>query len=129
MYADVSETCDLCGCEVSNLVNHVRMSSDADHGPQGRYPEGWNGENGDTAPSISAESTNRSSEDVDETPTIDLEDDVDQEDDADDLETITFDDDPADASEYECGSCGDRLEYHQNECQCGEAPMWRAPAA
>lgn len=111
------------------------MSSDEDHGQQGRYPEGWQGENTAPAPSTTANTGESDSAGTD-VPTISAEDssgDVDQEDvdvdqeDAADLETLTFGDSPADASDYECSECGDRLEYHQSECSCGERPMWRAP--
>lgn len=132
MYADNTTSCTICGKDVNNLKNHVRMSSDGDHGPQGRYPEGWSGENGDTGPSITADSDNTASTDggrreqrggVD----LDLVDDRDQEDDQEPerLETLEWGDAPGDASDYECAECEDRLEYHQDECQCGASPMWR----
>lgn len=112
------------------------MSSDDDHGPQGRYPEGWGGENTAPAPST-APNTGKSGSKGDDVPAVDVDgareqrgdlvDDVDQEDGGDDLEAFDFGDRPADASDYECGECGDRLEYHQDECSCGESPMWRVP--
>lgn len=135
MYATEATDCDLCGESVNNLKNHVRMSSDEDHGPQGRYPEGWNGENTGPGPSMTA-NTGESDSAGTNVATIDVDDssdsstssssDVDQEA-AGDLESLTFGDEPADASDYECSACSDRLEYHQAECSCGEQPMWRAP--
>lgn len=106
------------------------MSSDDDHGKQGRYPEGWGGENTAPAPSTTSK-TDESGETGGDVAAVDVDaareqrGDVDQEDGGDELETLEFGDRPGDASEYECGECNDRLEYHQSECSCGESPMWR----
>lgn len=104
------------------------MSSDDDHGPQGRYPEGWNGENTATDPSTTPKTgKSGTAGDVDAAreQRDDVVDHVDQEDAGDDLDSLELADAPGDASEYECADCEDRLEYHQEECKCGESPMWR----
>lgn len=131
MLQELSTTCPICEATVGNVKNHVRMSSDEDHGPQGRYPDGFE-------ESSSSRGRPRTSSDLDpeegerEVLEVRLEDDGDQEDGDDqeasseeDLETLEIGDDPEDASNYHCGDCEARLEYHQEECECGGTPMWR----
>lgn len=120
MLQELSTTCPICEATVGNVKNHVRMSSDEAHGPQGQYPDNFRGESS-------------TSDHLGETTLeVRLEDDGDQEagdvqeeSDEEDLETLELGDDPEDASNYHCGDCEDRLEYHQEECQCGGNPMWR----
>lgn len=113
MYAQNSESCPHCGEDVANLTNHIRMSSGGGHGPQGRYPDA-----GDDAPEVELREEPADVDDVDQ------EDGDDQE-----LAELEIVDTRAEASEYECAECGATLGYHQDPCECGENPMWRAPVA
>lgn len=105
------------------------MSSDDDHGSQGRYPEGWSPENHDVAPSTAPNKPYETAEALPSDTDTSEEIVVDElQEDGDDLEELEFGDDPAAASEYECAECESQLKYHQEECSCGQNPMWRVPA-
>lgn len=127
-----SSNCPICEEPVGNVKNHVRMSSDGAHGPQGQYPDGFTESDGATPPSTQTPRTPGGPDLSDSRLELRLEDDDDQEagdvaGDGEDLPAVEFGDSLADASEYECAECGAGLAYHQDECECGEEPMWRAP--
>lgn len=129
--------CPICGEQTGHANNHVRMTDGDGHGPMSEYPEGWDKDQGDFDPEAFAVET----EEDDETEENDSESDVqiDPEPDPehveadDEREELTFADTEADASEYECGECGEPLEYlggknaegGGKECpNCAEALYW-----
>lgn len=123
MLQELSTTCPICEATVGNVKNHVRMSSDEDHGRQGQYPDGFEADSSRTAEG------GDSSSDLDlgtsEGRVVQEAGDVQEESSEAVLESLELGDDPEDASDYHCGDCEDRLEYHQEECECGGNPMWR----
>lgn len=124
-------SCPYCENDPNQLNNHIRMSSDDAHGPQGTYPDDWDN---DARELVEAD-------DVDDDPTgeanelddVDVDDEDDDElDDAADPDDL-LDDDEDEASEYNCGNCGHGLDYlggadrdgGGKECpECGERLYW-----
>lgn len=110
--------CGLCDREVGQVNNHVRMSSDDVHGPQGAYPENWD-------PSGGGRLVGGADQGGDDLGRTDVTAPDDQED-ADDLPELELGDDPADARTYDCGGCGATVEYLGDCDDCGEALAWGA---
>lgn len=102
-------TCPYCETDPNQLNNHIRMSSDDAHGPQGTYPDDWDKD--------LRELVQDDDSDVDD-PTGEANELV-QDDDGDaassDGDAIDpdelLDDKDDDASDYTCGNCGHGLDY------------------
>lgn len=118
--------CGLCDQEVGQVNNHVRMSSDDVHGPQGAYPENWDPSDGgrlvggaDQGGDDDLGRTALTFEPADVTPP-----DAEEGDDA--LPELELADDPADARTYDCGGCGATVEFLGDCDDCGEELAWGA---
>lgn len=111
------DVCELCDEEVGQVNNHVRMSSDDLHGPQGAYPEGWDPSGGGRL--VTADAGDQ--DDGAEGATVDLVDGP-----GDDLPELDLEDDPADARTYDCGGCGSTVAFLGDCDDCGEELAWGA---
>lgn len=105
--------CELCSEEVGQVNNHVRMSSDDTHGPQGAYPDGWDPSGGGRLVQDDVQ------DDGAETIVAD-----DGADDGDDLAVLELGDDPADARTYDCGNCEATIDFLDDCDGCGAELAW-----
>jgi len=137
----MSENCPICDESTGHLNNHMRMSA-GDHGEQGTYPEAWDkstssfAEGGGDSPRDRPENRTDTESLLSETPGVDPDvDDSGQLDEqgGDQLADLEFGDNMSDTRDYECGNCGEPVEYLGGEdaeeggkqCPaCGERLFW-----
>lgn len=139
--------CPICGEETGHLNNHVRMKNGAGHGPATEYPPRWDKEAGgfpdgydpaEEAKSVAGDGASSNGE------TVDMEPDPSDGDgfgaeypgmDMDSPQAFDIDDLLSETREYECGECGEPVEYLGGEqaegggkkCpSCGEHLQWSA---
>lgn len=106
--------CELCGEEVGQVNNHVRMSSDGTHGPQGAYPDGWDPSGGGR---VVAADDQDDGADVGAGTIV-------PDDGGDDLAVLELGDDPADARTYDCGQCEATIDFLDDCDDCGAELAW-----
>lgn len=131
--------CPYCGDSHSHLNNHVRMKAGDGHAGRGEYPDTYDtGRQRDVSSSDSHGSDHDPDQQASSSGAAAGEgqaDGQDQEPPADaqyndsDTVQLVVTDNPADARQYNCGNCGERVPYLEPECaDCGEDLVWRAAA-